>query len=77
MNELIIERSVQFEESPMHASQEPHVETSTPPLILDIQDDASSHSDQSLDLISELDSKYIEHANYEPHHIPKWAHSTL
>jgi hypothetical protein len=74
---IIIERSVQFEESPMQASQEPHVETSTPPLVLDAQDDASSHSHQNSDLIYESNSKYDEHANYDPHQFPKWAQSTL
>jgi hypothetical protein len=76
-NKLIIERSVEFEESPMHASQEPHAETSTPPLVPDIRDDASSHTDQISDLISKSDLEDDEHAYDELHQRPKWARSTL
>jgi hypothetical protein len=69
-NNLVIEQSVQFEESLMHASQESHAKTSTP-LVSDIRDDVSTHSDQILNLISELDSKDLEHADDEPPQMPK------
>jgi hypothetical protein len=72
MDKLIIERSVQFEESPMHAPQEPHAETYVLPLVPDIRDDASSHSDQISDLISESYLEDHEHACDDPHQIPKW-----
>jgi hypothetical protein len=72
-DKLIIERSVWFEESPMHASQEQHAETFVLPLVADIRDDASCHLDQISDLIFELDSEDHEHACKDPDLRPKWA----
>jgi hypothetical protein len=42
---IIIEHSVQFEESPLHAPPVKHVETRVLPLVPDIRDDDSTHSD--------------------------------
>jgi hypothetical protein len=44
MDWLIIERSVQFEESILHAPQEPHVDTFVLPLV---RDDEHAHVDSS------------------------------
>jgi hypothetical protein len=42
---LIIECSVQFEESPLHAPIVQHVETLVLPSVLEIRDNDSTHSD--------------------------------
>jgi hypothetical protein len=42
---LIIERSVWLEESPLHASREQHAETSSLPLVADHRDYVSCHLD--------------------------------
>jgi hypothetical protein len=54
---LIIECSVQFEETPLHAPLEPHAETFVPLPAPDISDDESTHSDHGSDLSSESDSE--------------------
>jgi hypothetical protein len=74
---IIIECSVQFEETPLHASSEPHVDTSIPlpaPIIIDYE---STHSNHGLDLNSKSDLKYDEHADVEIPQMPKWAKTTL
>jgi hypothetical protein len=50
MDKIIIERSVQFEESPLHAPLEPHADTSSLPLASDIKYDESTHSDHGSDM---------------------------
>jgi hypothetical protein len=45
-DQLIIECSVQFEESVSHVPQQPHVDTFTLPLV---RDDEHAHADSSLD----------------------------
>jgi hypothetical protein len=78
---LIIERSVQFEESHLHAPQVQHAETLVLPSVLDIRDDDSTHSDATY---SDIDSEGVVHAdeqvvqpNEEPtselRQMPKWA----
>jgi hypothetical protein len=62
----IIERSVQFEETPLHALSEPHANTYVPLPAPDISDDESTHSDHGLDQSSEFDSEDDEHADVEP-----------
>jgi hypothetical protein len=74
---LIIECSVQFEETPLHAPLEPHAETSVPLPAPDISDDESTHSDHGSNLSSESDLEDDEHADVEPPQIPKWAQTTL
>jgi hypothetical protein len=84
-NQLIIECSVQFEESPLHAPPVQHAETLVLPSVPDIRDDDSTHSDATY---SDTDSKDFVHAdeqvvhpNEEPaselQQMPKWAQSTL
>ena len=65
INKLFIEQSFQFEESPVHASLEPHVETYVPLPPPCISDDESSHSENGLELSFESDSEDDEHANDE------------
>jgi hypothetical protein len=57
----------------MHASQEQHAETFMLPLVPDIQDDASYHSNQISDLISKSNLEYHEHACEDIYPRPKWA----
>jgi hypothetical protein len=57
---IIIERNVQFEESPLHASLEPHTNTFVPMLTTDISDDESTHLDHGSDINSESDLEYDE-----------------
>jgi hypothetical protein len=52
MDQLIIERNVQFEESLSHAPQEPHVDTFV--LLLD-RDNESAHSESTSDLSSDTE----------------------
>jgi hypothetical protein len=49
---LIIERSVQFEESVSHVPQKPHADTLTLP---PVRDDDHAHADSSLDKSSDLE----------------------
>jgi hypothetical protein len=79
--QLIIERSVQFEESLLHAPHEPHVGTFFLPLV---RDDESTHSNSNSDLSSDTksyDSKHVDaqsiQTNEKPQQRPKWAHTTL
>lgn len=74
---LIIERSVQYKENPLHASLEPHAETSIPFPAPDISDDESTHSDHGSDLSSKYDQEEYEHVDVEPPQMPKWEHTTL
>jgi hypothetical protein len=62
---LIIGRSVQFEETPLHTSLEPHVDTFVPLPALDFSDDESTHSDHGSDLSSKSDLEDDEHADVE------------
>jgi hypothetical protein len=85
---LIIERSVQFEESVSHVPQHPHANTFT---LSPIRDDEHAHADSSSDKSFdsedsddsslELVQSYAEseHPNVvvEPEYRPKWAHTTL
>jgi hypothetical protein len=48
---IIIERSVQFEESVLHIPQHPHVDTFTLPLVLDVE---NAHAKSSSNDISDL-----------------------
>ena len=66
IDKLFIERSVQFEESLVHAPLEPHVETFVPLPPPCISDDESTHSYHVSDLSSEFDLKDDEHADDEP-----------
>ena len=59
-NQLIIERIVQFAESPLHASPVKHAETLVLPSVPDIRDDDSTHSDATY---SDIDSNDFVHAN--------------
>jgi hypothetical protein len=87
-DQIIIEHNFQFEESILHAPQEPHADTLfLPP----VRDDESAHSDSTSDLSFNIESKYLEdtdaqlehsdaksvHADEETEQIPKWAQSTL
>ena len=88
LDQLIIECSVQFEESVSHVPQQPHADTFTLP---PIQDDEHAHVDSSLDESfdseasndsnSESVQSYeeLEHldAVAEPEQRPKWAQTTL
>jgi hypothetical protein len=85
---LIIERSVQFEESVSHVPQHPHADTFTLP---PVRDDEHAHADSSLDESFDLedsedsDSESVqsdaesEHpdAVAELEQRPKWAQTTL
>jgi hypothetical protein len=85
---LIIERSVQFEESVSHVPQQPHADTFTlPPVRDDEHAHADSSSDESFDSEDsddsdsesvQLDAK-SEHPYVvaEPEQRPKWAQTTL
>jgi hypothetical protein len=58
--QFIIERNVQFEESPLHAPPMKHEETLVLPLVPYIRDDDSTHSDATyLDTYSE-DSIHVD-----------------
>ena len=64
---IFIERSVQFEEIPLHALLESHVETFVPLPAPNIRDDESTHSDHDSDLCYESDGEH-EHEYAGPHH---------
>jgi hypothetical protein len=84
LDRLIIERSVQFEESVSHVPQQPHADTFTLP---HVQDDEHAHADSSLDEIydsvdsDDLDSESVHSDSYSEHpdavveleKRPKWA----
>jgi hypothetical protein len=83
---LIIERSVQFEESVSHVPQQPHEDTFTLPPVRDDEhahddssSDESSDSEESEDSDSESESVQSdaesEHPDVvaEPKQMPKWA----
>jgi hypothetical protein len=87
---LIIEHSVQFEESVSHVPQQPHADTFTLPPVrddehahVDSSSDESSDSEDSEDSESESESvqSYAESehpdAVAEPEKRPKWAQTTL
>jgi hypothetical protein len=88
LDQIIIECSVQFEESVSHVPQLPHAYTFTLP---HVRDDENAHADSSSDEISDLedlddsdlDSVYSDaeskhpDAVAEPEKRPKWAHTTL
>jgi hypothetical protein len=87
-NRLIIEHSVQFEESVSHVPQQSHVDTFTlPPVRDDKHAHADSSSDESFDSedSDDLDSKSVQsyaesehpYAVVEPEQRPKWAQTTL
>jgi hypothetical protein len=80
-DQLIIERSVQFEESLSHAPHEPHAGTFVLP---PIRDDESAHSESTSNLSSDTESKDSEHADAqlvqedeEPQQRPKLTQTTL
>jgi hypothetical protein len=80
-DQLIIEHSVQFEESLSHAPHEPHAGTFVLP---PVRDDESTHSYSTLDLSSNTELEDSEHAyaqsvqaDEEPEQRPKWAQTTL
>jgi hypothetical protein len=85
---LIIERSVQFEESVSHAPQQPHEDTFTLPPVRDDEHahvDSSSNESSDLEDLDDLDSDSVqsnaesEHPDVvaEPEQRPKWAQTTL
>jgi hypothetical protein len=90
LDQIIIERSVRFEESVSHVPQHPHANTFTLP---PVGDDEHAHVDSSSDEIFDskdlddldLDSNLVqsdaesEHPNAlaEPEQRPKWAQTTL
>jgi hypothetical protein len=82
---LIIERSVQFEEIPLHATSVQHVEILVLSSVPDIRDDVSTHSYATYSYTDSKDyvhaDELVGHPNYEPtselQQIPKWAQSTL
>jgi hypothetical protein len=87
-NQLIIECSVQFEESVSHVPQQPHADTFIlPPVRDDENAHANSSSDESYDSedSDDLDSESIhsyadsKHPDVvaEPEQRPKWAQTTL
>jgi hypothetical protein len=85
IDHLIIEHSVQFEESPLHAPPVQHAETLVLPSVPDIGDDDSTHLDATYsDMGSEdyvhADEKVVqpnEESTLELQKITKWAQSTL
>jgi hypothetical protein len=85
-NQLIIERSVQFEESISHAPQQPHVDTFILPLVRDCEHaNVESSLDESSKLEDSDDSELVQsdaksdHLDVvvEPEKRPKWEHTTL
>jgi hypothetical protein len=72
-----IENNVQFEETCLHASSEPRVDTVIPLPTPDITDDESTQSSHGLYMSFESDSEDDEHANVEPPHMPMWAYTSL
>jgi hypothetical protein len=85
---LIIERSVQFEESFSHVPQQLHANTFVlPPIRDDEHAHADSSSDESYDSkdLYDLDTKSVQSyaesvhadADVDPEPRPKWAHTTL
>ena len=88
LDRLIIECSVQFEESVLHVPQQPHEDTFIlPPIWDDENAHADSYSDESSDL-EDSDDSYLEsvqsdvesehpYAVAEPEQRPKSAHTTL
>jgi hypothetical protein len=59
-NRLIIECSVQFEETPLHVPLEPHAGTFVPLLAPNISDDESTHSDHGSNLIQKMMSMSMQ-----------------
>jgi hypothetical protein len=59
-DQLIIERNIEFEESPLHAPPMQHAETFVLPPIPDIRDDDSIHSDVTY---SNMDPEDFVHAH--------------
>ena len=57
-DKLFIERSVQFEEIPLHALLESHAETYVPLPTPHIRDDESNHSDHDSNLSSGFDGEH-------------------
>jgi hypothetical protein len=74
---LIIERSVGFEEIPMHASQKQHEQISLHPRVAYHRDDESYHSYQIYDMISKYDLEYQDHGCEYPNPRLTWAQSIL
>jgi hypothetical protein len=89
-NRLIIEHSVQFEESVSHVPQQSHADIFT---LSPVQDDEHAHDDSSSEessnsedsedsnsdselVQSDADSEHLD-AVAEPKQRPKWAHTTL
>lgn len=66
---LFIERSVYFDKSLMHESQEKHATTFVLSLLIDLEDDASIYSNL-ISNTSKFDSNKNEHACPDPHPIP-------
>lgn len=71
---LLIERSVYFDESPMHASQESHSHTSLLPPLTDLIDNTCNHLDLISDT-SESDPDEHEHACADLDAVLYWASS--
>ena len=82
LDQLIIEHSVQFEESVSHVPQQPHVGTFVLP---PIRDDEHAHADSSLEESDDSDSESVQsdaesehpYEVAEPEQRPKWAQNTL
>ena len=77
IDKLFIKGSFHFEESPVHAPLETHVETFVPLPPPCISDNESTHSNHGSDLRSKYDLEDNEHADNEPQQMPKWAQSTI
>jgi hypothetical protein len=85
IDRLIIEHTIQFEESPLHAPPVHHAEILVLPSVPDIIDDDSTHLDATyLDTDSEdfvhADEQVVqpnEDATLQLQQMPKWAQSTL
>jgi hypothetical protein len=84
-NQLIIERSVQFEESVSHVLHHSHVETFILPHLRDDEhahaesssEKSSDSEDSNIDLV-QLDAESVhQDVDAEPQQRPKWAQTTL
>lgn len=71
---LLIDRSVCFDESPMHASQESNSHTSLLPPLTDLKDNTCNHSDMISDTF-EYDLDELEHACADLDAVLDWASS--
>jgi hypothetical protein len=73
IEKIFIERSVKFEEDPLHALEEYPATVSSPQIVVDLLDDSSSTTYQISDQISESDLNDHDHRMDDPEISPKWA----